>query len=152
MSAWFKLARRKTVDDWEEFRPHTALRPRTSSSSKLLVACLLFIGLVLVWIWFKPDITGTVAQIKSAISQMGQRQVTARRSRPASSTAARRAPARSAAARASSPQDARLPGPFEVYLLDGDRFIRVDASSRSVLLNTETGETTWIESDAAARR
>ena len=41
----------------------------------------------------------------------------------------------------------RIAGPFEVYLLDGDRFVRVDASNRSVLLNMKTGETTWMASD-----
>jgi hypothetical protein len=45
---------------------------------------------------------------------------------------------------------ARVPGPFEVYLLDGNRYIRVDSSSRSVLLNMQTGETTWTDTGGAA--
>lgn len=150
MNPKLKLVRRKGLDEWDEFRPHVTRRSGLSPGSKLLIALLLSLVLLFGWIWFKPSISGTVAEIRSAISQMGQRRAAASKSRPA---ALRRPSARSEVPRARSSQDAaRVPGPFEVYLLDGDRFIRVDSSSRSILLNTETGEATWMDSEGAARR
>jgi hypothetical protein len=91
----------------------------------------------------------TVAEIKRVISELGRARPAAAEPRAATSAVARRAPRSSRLARGESPQGgARVPGPFEVYLLDGDRFIRVDSRNRSVLLDMQTGETTWMASDA----
>lgn len=154
MSARLKPAPRSPVDDWEEFRPAEISRGRSSRStgSKLLVSVLLFAVLLLVWVLLKPPITGTVAQIRKAISGLGQSPAASRKPR----VAAGRTRREWQSARPQRAQELRDPGsaalrPFEVYLLDGDRYIRVDASSRSVLLNTQTGETTWIDSDRVAQ-
>jgi hypothetical protein len=153
MSAKLKPAPRRPVDDWEEFRPVQASPRRSSRSAapKLLTATLLFIVLVLIWVYFRPSIRGTVAQIRRAVAELGQRNVASNRSRNPAPVVARRAPRSFAATRGESPKDmARVPGPFEVYLLDGNRYIRVDSSSRSVLLNMQTGETTWMDTAGVA--
>jgi hypothetical protein len=95
----------------------------------------------------------TVAEIKRVISELGRARPAAAGPQTATSAVARRAPRSSRLGRGEAPPDgARVPGPFEVYLLDGDRFIRVDSSNRSVLLDMQTGETTWMASDTAAER
>ncbi|HKW68006.1 MAG TPA: hypothetical protein VJP04_12005 [Terriglobales bacterium] len=81
------------------------------------------------------------------MSELGRNGVTDS-SRIATPAVARKAPQHDRLRRGEALPDAvRLPGPFEVYLLDGDRFVRVDASNRSVMLNMQTGETTWMASE-----
>lgn len=149
MSAKLKLAPRKPADDWKEFRPLEVTRRRRSRSvpRELIIASFLFVALVIIWVVFKPQIRGTVSEISQAISRLAQRPAAATKSHSPASAAVRRT--QRAAQRGLDerwPDTARTPGPFEVYLLDGDRYIRVDSSSRSVLLNLRTGETTWLES------
>lgn len=155
MSAKLKLAPRKAVDDWKEFRPLEVTRRRQSRSlfPKLLLATFLFAGLAVLWLMFKPQIGGAVAEIGRAISQLGQKQAVSSRPRSGPSAVVRKAarPLRTEGGKLLD-DAARAPGPFEVYLLDGDRFIRVDSSSRSVLLNVQTGETTWLDSGAEEGR
>lgn len=87
------------------------------------------------------------------MAELAQSRGAARKSSPTTAAEGRRPLRPSARGRAEAPQPGpRGPGPFEVYLLDGDRYIRVDSSSRSVLLNIQTGETTWMDSDAVAER
>ena len=155
MSAKLKLAPRKAVDDWKEFRPLEVTRRRQSRSllPKLLIATLLFAGLAVMWLLFKPQIGGAVAELGRAISQLGQRQAVLGKKRSATAAVVRKAARVPHTWRGEGVDDAaRAPGPFEVYLLDGDRFIRVDSSSRSVLLNMQTGETTWLDRGAEEGR
>lgn len=150
MSARPKLVPRRPADDWEEFRPLEITHRRRSRSAapKLLLASFLFVALVIVWVVFKPQIRGTVSEISQAISRLGQRPAASNKSHSAASVAVRRTPRSEQRGLDGRWQDtARTPGPFEVYLLDGDRYVRVDSSNRSVLLNMQTGETTWLESD-----
>jgi hypothetical protein len=153
MSAKPKLAPRKPVDEWKDFRP-TAVPPRRpprSATPKLLVLSFLTAVFFLSWIFFRPPIGKTVAEIKRVISELGRARPAATGPHAATSAVARRAPQHLRTARGESLQDAdRTPGPFEVYLLDGDRFIRVDSRNRSVLLDMQTGETTWMASDTIA--
>lgn len=151
MSAKPKLPPRRPVDEWKEFRPAAVSSRGRSRSSQpaLLILSFLTVVFVLSWVFFRPPIGRTVAEIKKVISELGRRSAVATTPRAADSAMARRVPQRARGARGESPEDgARVPGPFEVYLLDGDRFIRVDSRSRSVLLNMQTGETTWMASDA----
>ncbi|MGE5205250.1 MAG: hypothetical protein ACM3PW_06520 [Chlamydiota bacterium] len=155
MSAKLKLAPRKPVDDWKEFRPLEVTRRRQSRSvvPKLLIAIFLFAGFAVMWLLFKPQIGGAVAELGRAISQLGQKQAVSSKPRSATSAVVRKATRVPRTGRGEWVDDAgRPPGPFEVYLLDGDRFIRVDSSSRSVLLNVQTGETTWLDSGAEEGR
>lgn len=152
MSAKPKLAPRKPVDEWKEFRPAAVSprRPPRSATPKLLVLSFLTAVFFLSWIFFRPPIGKTVAEIKRVISELGRARPAATGPHAATSAVARRTVRSSRLARGESPQGgARVPGPFEVYLLDGDRFIRVDSSNRSVLLDMQTGETTWMASDTA---
>ncbi|HJT01499.1 MAG TPA: hypothetical protein VJ756_20560 [Terriglobales bacterium] len=153
MSAKPKLTPGKQVDEFRAFRP-VAVSSRRSSRSvtpRLLVLSFLTAIFFLSWIFFRPSIGQTVAEIKNVISELGRA--------PASETAPRtttpalaRKPQHARLGREESvPDTARIPGPFEVYLLDGDRFIHVDASNRSVLLNMKTGETTWMASDGVGQ-
>jgi hypothetical protein len=155
MSAKLKLAPRKPVDDWKEFRPLEVTRRRQSRSlvPKLLLAVFLFTGLAVMWVLFKPQIGGAVAELERAISQLGQKGAGSSKARSATSAVVRKAtrPLHTEGGRVLD-DAARAPGPFEVYLLDGDRFIRVDSSSRSVLLNMRTGETTWLDADVGQGR
>ncbi len=153
MSAKLKLAPRKPADDWEEFRPLEVSRRRRSRSvpRELIIASFLFVALVIIWLVFKPQIRGTVSEISQAISRLAQRPAAATKSHSSASTAARRTSRPAQRGLDERWQGtARTHGPFEVYLLDGDRYIRVDSSSRSVLLNMRTGEATWLESDTSA--
>src|SRR5690348_11309544 len=149
MSAKPKVAPPKQVDDFREFRP-VAVSPRQPSRSatpKLLILSFLTVIFFLSWILFRPSIGSTVAEIKKVMSELGRNQV-ATAPRTATSAVPHRVAQHAREGREESlPGAARLPGPFEVYLLDGDRFIRVDASNRSVLLNMQTGETTWMASE-----
>jgi hypothetical protein len=149
MSGKPKLSPGKQVDEFREFRPVavSSRRQRHSATPKLLILSFLTVVFFLSWIFFRPSISKTVAEIKKVISELGQA--------PAGETAPRTTtpalahkPQHARTGRGESvPDTARDPGPFEVYLLDGDRFIHVDASNRSVLLDMKTGETTWIASD-----
>jgi len=151
MSAKPKVAPRKQVDDFREFRP-VAVSPRQPSRSatpKLLILSFLTVVFFLSWILFRPSIGSTVAEIKKVMSELGRNRM-ADAPRTAIPAVARRVPQHDRLPRGESlPDAARLPGPFEVYLLDGDRFVRVDANNRSVLLNMQTGETTWMASEGA---
>jgi hypothetical protein len=154
MSAKPKVAPRKQVDEFREFRP-VAVSPRQPSRSatpKLLILSFLTVVFFLSWILFRPSIGNTVAEIKKVMSELARNRV-ADAPRTATPAVARKVPQHDRLQRGESlPGDARVPGPFEVYLLDGDRFVRVDASNRSVLLNMQTGETTWTASDAGSER
>lgn len=148
MSAKPKVAPRKQVDEFREFRPVavSSRQPSRSATPKLLILSFLTVVFFLSWILFRPSIGNTVAEIKKVMSELGRNGVTDS-SRPATPAVARKAPQHDRLRRGEALPDAvRLPGPFEVYLLDGDRFVRVDASNRSVLLNMQTGETTWMAS------
>jgi hypothetical protein len=153
MSAKPKVAPRKQVDEFMEFRPVAASsrRPAPSATPKLLILSFLTVVFFLSWIFFRPPIRQTVADIKKAISKLGQPRAVANTPRAAASTVARRVPQHARLGRGESLLGTdRIPGPFEVYLLDGNRYIRVDANNRSVLLNMQTGETTWMASDSVA--
>jgi hypothetical protein len=155
MSAKLKPAPRRPVDDWEEFRPVEVSQRRSSHSAapKLLIASLLFTVLVLIWVYFKPSIGGTVAQIGRVVDELGHRNMASNRSRTPVAAVVRRTPRTFSATRGESPRDAaRVPGPFEVYLLDGNRYIHVDSRNKSVLLNMKTGETTWRDTTAPSQR
>lgn len=150
MSARPKQVLRQPADQWEEFRPAHAT-PRGSRHSlrfKLLLTVLVFAAITLTWFWFRTPIQGTVAQIKKAISGLGQPRTAAKKARAAAPVSVHRTRRESRVEHEAWAGDAGQPGPFEVYLLDGDRYVRVDSSSRSVLLNMQTGEATWIYSDA----
>jgi hypothetical protein len=155
MSAKLKPMPRRPADNWDQFRPLEVTRRRRSRSPlpKLLIATFLFVALVIIWGVFKPQIRGTVSEISQAISRLGQRPAASTKARSAASAAVRRTlrPAQRGLD-ARWEETARSHGPFEVYLLDGDRYIRVDSSSRSVLLNMRTGETTWLDSDTSTRQ
>lgn len=152
MSAKPKLAQRKQVDEFREFRPAavSSRRPPRSATPKLLILSFLTVVFFLSWIFFRPSIGRTVDEIKKAMSELGQTSAATTTTRTTASTVARRVPRHDRLGRGESlPEAAPTPGPFEVYLLDGNRFIHVDASNRSVLLNMKTGETTWMASDGA---
>lgn len=150
MNANLKPALPRPVDEWKEFRPaEFSRRSSASVGPKLLLSAVLVAALALIWITFKPPITGTVAHIRKAISGLGHSPASPKRRVAAERT--RRGPHSARAQQTQLLKDGESAlRPFEVYLLDGDRYIRVDASNRSVLLNTQTGEATWVDSDAAA--
>ena len=139
-------------DEWNEFRPEEfSRRSSRSVGLKLLLSVALVSALLLIWVILKPQIRGTMTQIRKAISGPEQSPVKSSRKRHAGAAGARRDLRATRDHRPEQPTPGEAaPGPFEVYLLDGDRYIRVDASDRSVLLNTQTGETTWIDSDTMA--
>ena len=149
MSAKPKVAPRKQVDEFREFRPVavSSRQPSRSATPKLLILSFVTLVFFLSWMLFRPSIGTTVAEIKKVMSELGRNRV-AEAPRTSTPGVARKAPQHDRLRRGESlPDAARLPGPFEVYLLDGDRFVRVDASNRSVLLNMQTGETTWMASE-----
>ena len=149
MSGKPKVAPRKQVDEFREFRPvgGSSRQPSRSATPKLLILSFLTVVFFLSWMLFRPSIGNTVAEIKKVMSELGRNGVTDS-SRIATPAVARKAPQHDRLRRGEALPDAvRLPGPFEVYLLDGDRFVRVDASNRSVMLNMQTGETTWMASE-----
>lgn len=152
MNVNLKPALPRPVDEWKEFRPEEFSR-RSSSGVllKLLVPVFLLAVLLLSWIFFKPSISGTVAQIQKAISGLRPSPVASSHKRSVAAGKSHRESRSALAQRAEQPSPGEAaPGPFEVYLLDGDRYIRLEANDRSVLLNTRTGETTWVDSDSMA--
>lgn len=151
MNARLKQAQSRPADDWEEFRPaRSSQRSSRSVARKLLASAFLFAAMVLIWVMFKPRISGTVAGIRSVISGLGRSPVASSPKQRVAAEKKRRGLRPSSAYRPEPETGGTALRPFEVYLLDGDRYIRVAASDRSVLLNTETGETTWIDSDSMA--
>lgn len=154
MNAKLKPVVRKPVDEWKEFRPEVVSgRPARSATPKLLILSFLTAVFLVSWVFFKVPIVRTATEIKSVISQLGQSRVASTNSRPSTPAVVRKVLRPSRPGRGEPVQDfAREPGPFEVYLLDGDRFIHVDSRDKSVLLNMQTGETTWIDSTAAESR
>ena len=145
MSARLKVVPRKPADDWAEFRPEAS--PRPTPWFKLVLAILCLGALVVTWSWLKPPIRSTVAQIKQAMLGLGK---PAPAKKPPLTTREPKHRARNPHLQSEvSESSVGGSGAFEVYLLDGDRFVRVEANSRSVLLNMRTGEATWIYSDTA---
>ena len=154
MSAKPKVAPRKQVDEFREFRPAavSSRQPSRSGFPKLLILSFVTAVFFVSWILFRPSLGNTVAEIKKVMSELSRNRV-ADAPRTASPAMARKAPQHDRLRRGESlPDAARIPGPFEVYLLDGDRFVRVDANNRSVLLNMQTGETTWMASESGPER
>ena len=156
MSARPKLATKRPADEWAEFRPievSSRRRPRSVVPKTLVIATFLFSLIFAIWVFFRPQIRGTMAEIRKAMAELAQTREAPKKSSPAAAAAVRRPFRSPARGRAEFPQPGRSgPGPFEVYLLDGDHYIRVDSGSRSILLNMHTGETTWMDSDAAGGR
>lgn len=156
MSARPKLVVKRPADEWAEFRPvevSSRRRPRSAVPKTLVIATFLFSIIFAVWVFFRPQIRGTMAEIRTAMAELAQARVNGRKSRPATAAVVHRTLRPSARERVELlPRSGSGPGPFEVYLLDGDRYIRVDSSSRSVLLNMQTGEATWMDSDAVGER
>lgn len=151
MNAKLRPASPRRVDEWEQFRPaEFSRRPSGSVGRKLLVAAVLAAVLAVIWVVFKPPLTGTVAQIRKAISGLRHSSAAPAKRRIAAGRTRREARLARPHRPEQPPDSAAARRPFEVYLLDGDRYIRLDASNRSVLLNTQTGETTWIDSDTIA--
>lgn len=146
---------KRPADEWAQFRPLEVSRrrqPRSAVPKTLVIASFLFALIFAFWVFFRPQIRGTMAEIRKAMADLAQARVTARKARPTTAAAARRTLRSTDRERVESPRSGNSgPGPFEVYLLDGDRYIRVDSSSRSVLLNMQTGETTWMDSEAVER-
>lgn len=156
MSARPKVVVKRPADEWAEFRPvevSSRRRPRSAVPKTLVIATFLFSIIFAIWVFFRPQIRGTMSEIRKAMAELAQTRGAARKSSPATAAAVRRPLRPSARGRAESPQPgSSRPGPFEVYLLDGDHYIRVDSSSRSVLLNMQTGETTWMDSEGVGER
>ena len=113
MSAKPKLAPRKQVDEFREFRP-VAVSPRQplrSATPKLLILSFLTIVFFLSWILFRPSIGSTVAEIKKVMSELGRNRV-ADAPRTATPATAHKVPQHDRLPRGESlPDAARLPGP-----------------------------------------
>ena len=155
MSAKPKPVVKRPADEWAEFRPvevSRRTRPRSAVPRTLVIATFLFSLIFAAWVFFRPQIRGTMAEIRTAMAELAQARVEGSKSRPATAAVVRRTLRPSARERVELPRRGDSgPGSFEVYLLDGNRYIRVDSSSRSVLLNMQTGETTWMDSEAVER-
>lgn len=135
------------MEDWKEFRTAKDLaraRPkRRRVPVVLVVATALFFGTLLARL-LKPHVVEALAYAKAVLvprptdlrvphsidSKKWSRRPHGRRREPIPEPKSRRAPAL---------------GPFDVYVLNGDRYIRVEGMSKYGILDTRTGKIVWIK-------
>jgi len=135
-------------DDWDQFRPAHDLQvlpgKRSPKVPLLLVLATVLFGAVVVSFHFQPKVKGAVAHIAKAVLDLGR---PARVIAPTKSVAMRSVPPRRKLRHLRPEMRARgvsALGPFEAYVLDGDRYIRVEGISQYALLDTRTGKIIWI--------
>lgn len=136
-------------DDWDNFRPQRDLETVRRNHSQRLVpillvlATVLFIALMTAW-WLRPHIHGAVDDVAKAIRAFSQPELPSKaKKRPQNQSVIR---SRKRRHRVSGPSHGRATelGPFDAYVLNGDRYIRVEGMATYALLDTRTGDIIWI--------
>ena len=147
------FASRSTVrpeNDWDKFRPERELKLVQRDHSRrrlpiiLLFATALLVGVVAA-LWLRPHLYGTVAEISKAIRAFSQPELPSTAKKRHQVQSVIRRPSRLRRSSGVSPDRVTEPGPFETYVLNGDRYIRVEGMTKYALLDTRTGEIIWIE-------
>jgi len=136
-------------NDWDQFRPARDLQvarrqrrqPRIAFALVLIIA--LFVA-VLVAFRFRLQVENAVANVTKAILESRRPAPVAppRRTVETRSLHPRRKLRNLTPERRSSGASAL--GPFDAYVLDGDRYIRVEGMSKYALLDTRNGKIIWI--------
>src|SRR5579863_7203168 len=149
MSPRLNVVRRvRPADDWDQFRPVRDLRVpprrRTRQVPLLLVLATILFFVALLAFHFQPEVEGAVAHVAKAVLDLGRpaRVIAPTRPGETGSLRSRRKPRRlSPQVRSSGVPALR---PFDVYVLDGERYVRVEGMSKYALLDTRTGKIIWI--------
>lgn len=149
MSPRLNVVRRaRSADEWDQFRPlrdlDVPIRKRSRQVPLLLVIATVLFLVALLAIHFQPEVEGAVAHVAKSILDLGRPARIIAPPRPSAMVSVRTR----RKLRRLSPQvrSSGLPvlGPFDVYVLDGDRYIRVEGLSKYALLDTRTGKIIWI--------
>lgn len=137
-------------NDWDDFRPEreTKLAQRNHSRRRLPIVLALvtvvLMGAVAI-LWLRPYLRGTVADISNTIRAFSQPEVPPRTKKSRQVQSVIRHPNRFRRGSGASRDRVAELGPFDAYVLDGDRYIRVEGMTKYALLDTRTGEIIWIE-------
>ena len=136
-------------NDWDDFRPEreTKLSQRNQSRRPLPIvlalATILLLGAVALWL--RPQLRGTIADVSKTIRTLGQPELPPRKKKSRQVQSVIRHSNRFRRGSGVSPRRVADMGPFDAYILDGDRYIRVEGMTKYALLDTRTGEIIWIE-------
>lgn len=136
-------------NDWDNFRPERELKlvQRSHSRRRLpiaVIATALLMGAVAV-LWLRPQLHVTVSDISTAIRALRQPELPSKTRKSHQVQSVIRHPSRLRRGSGASPGRVTELGPFDAYILDGDRYIRLEGMTKYALLDTRTGEIIWIE-------
>jgi hypothetical protein len=131
------------MKNWDKFRPardlEIARRKQRRVWAALSVATALFFAVVIVHL-LRPNLADALAHVaKAALATSGEDLPAPRVSYSGKRSAQRHRKLHS------GPSLSRTPelGPFDTYVLDGERYIRVEGMTKYALLDTRTGEIIW---------
>jgi hypothetical protein len=135
------------MDDWKKFRPASDLKVARQRQRRIRLllglATALFFA-TLIGRLLKPHIVDALTYAKAAL-RLPREELPILL--PTDSD--KRAPRSHRKHRnlAPKPRFSRTPepGPFDAYILNGDRYLRVEGMSDYALLDTRTGEVIWIK-------
>ncbi len=139
------VGRLRSEDDWDQFRPARDLKlapPKRPRQGLVLATVLVFA--VMVAFRFRPEVETAVAHVARAVLDSRQPAWVITRTK----VVERRSIDSHGKRRIFRPEPrsggAAALGPFDAYVLDGDRYIRIEGMSTYALLDTRTGKVIWI--------
>jgi hypothetical protein len=131
-------------DEWDKFRPAHDLRTRRRRRRipVLLIPTTALFFVFLLGDILRPRVKAALAYVANVALRPKREEVSLPRSGDRASRSTR--PYETHNRR--NPRFSRPPelGPFDAYVLDGSRYIRVDGEDSYALVDTTTGKITWI--------
>jgi hypothetical protein len=131
-------------NDWDKFRPARDLRTARRKQRRIPVALILATALLLAFLLadqLRPRVEAALAYVAKVALGPKREEVPLRRQSDSEKPSAR--PYQTHYRR--DPRFSRTElGPFDAYVLDGSRYIRVEGKDSYALVDTKTGKVTWI--------
>ena len=133
------------MEDWKKFRPAREIACRKQRRIRIVLglATALFFA-VLIARLLRPHVVDALTYAKTAL-RLTREELPVARATDSETRALR--PHHKQHNLGPEPRFSRTPelGPFDAYILNGDRYIRVEGMSKYALLDTRTGKIIWIE-------
>ncbi len=134
------------MDDWNKFRPvrdlERAHRQRRRVRFVLVVATVLFFAVLIVRL-VRPHVTEVLAYARATLtSRPKELRIPHSDLKNRFTRSHRRQRDLFPERRVRRPAEL---GPFDAYVLNGNRYIRVESMNKYGLLDTRTGKITWIK-------
>jgi hypothetical protein len=130
-------------DDWNKFRPARDLRtPRRRRRIPVLLILTPALFAFLLGDQLRPRVEAALAYVAKVALRPKREEAP----RPRPSDRANRSARPSQRHSRSEPRFSSPPelGPFDAYVLDGSRYIRVEGKDSYALVDTKTGKVTWV--------